>query len=124
MSIHQLNLRAPEKKARAIDEKVIAKYLRGEASLLDALKVDEKSTSALRRQAHALYEAGKWQQCIDVLLGLAAIGDVDAFDPLLLAGAYTELGDADAAEKCMKAGERMLQKLSDLLGTIESGKAE
>lgn len=124
MSLHQLGLSGSGKKQRAIDEKAIVKYLRGEVSLAAALKVDGKTTEGLRRQAHALYEAGRWQQCIDVLHGLAAIGDVDALDPLLMAGAYGELGNTKAAELCAQMGESMLAKLGGLLDAIEQGKTE
>lgn len=115
MSMHRLGLIGSEKKQRKVDVKVLTRFFEGKIRLDEALELDSKAAAGLRRQAHALYESGKWQQCIDVILGLAAVGDVDPFDPLLMAGAYTELGNAEAARLCTEMGEKMLETLDGLL---------
>jgi hypothetical protein len=123
MSIHQLNLHGSEKKQKEVDPFLVRRFISGEIALEAALKLDREALDSLRRQAHALYEAGKWQACIDVLTGLSALGDVDAFDPLLMAGAYMELGNSEAAARCTEIGGQMLATLTSVLEKIEQGKS-
>src|SRR5438874_1443013 len=111
MSKHRVQLHGSKKKSKDVDPFAIARFMKGEATLVEALKLDEQTFDGLRRQAHALFDAGKWQQCIDVVRGLAALGDVDPFDPFLLAGSYRALGDDDAARIAEEVGERMLVEL-------------
>jgi hypothetical protein len=118
MNRRALSIRAPQKTRGNVA--VLRRYLRGEVALGEALSLDRDACDALRKQAHALYEACRWQQCIDVILGLAAVGDVDPFDPLLLAGAYAELGDHHSASLCTQAAETMLAELVVLLDRAET----
>lgn len=122
MSLHRLGLVASEKKQKKVEVEALIRYLEGKASLSEGLGLDAHATEGLRRQAHALYAAGKWQQSIDILQGLAALGDVDPFDPLLMAGAYHELGDPRAAELCAKMGDAMMAALGAKLDDLAKEK--
>ncbi len=100
MSKQQIDLAKSKKKKRWTDPALVSEYATGEVELGRALGLDAEAVQALRRQAVALYESGKWQRCIDVVLGVVALGSVHPVDALLLAGSYKELGQVVESEQC------------------------
>jgi hypothetical protein len=82
-------------------------FIEGRSELSEALALSDETATDLRRQAIALHQAGKFEACIDVVLGLAALGNVHPVDPLLLARCYTAVGDVRNAEICTEHYERM-----------------
>lgn len=100
MSKHQLELAGSLKAKTKTNKKAIDRLMAGQSSLPDALGVNEQQVEGLRRQAIALHEAGKHQSCIDVVLGVTALGSVHPLDALLLARSYRALGQAADADAC------------------------
>src|SRR5215470_3687449 len=92
MPIHQADLNGSKKKREWIDELAIERFMKGEIDLQKALGVDDQLLLALRRQAFALYQSGKWERCIKIVLGVVALGSVHPADAVLLARSYEQLG--------------------------------
>jgi hypothetical protein len=109
MSKQQIGLAGSEKVRTSVDPLRAERFLRGEIELAEALGLED--ANELRRQAVALYGGGKYDACIEVVLGLAALGNVHPVDPLLLARCYTALGDVANAELCTDHYERMMRAL-------------
>ena len=112
MSKHQVGLHRGRKSRGGVVEQRVEAYRRGQSSLRDALGVPEHVLGELRDQAHALFGAGKWQRCIDVLLGLEALGNVKPLDPLMLSRCFDELMDADRASMYAKIADGVLSQLN------------
>jgi hypothetical protein len=111
MAKQQLGLAGSEKARTSVDPLRAERFIRGELEIADALGLD--GADDLRRQAVALYGSGRFDACIEVVLGLAALGNVHPVDPLLLARCYTALGDVANAELCADHYERMMRALGE-----------
>ena len=111
MAIHQADLASSRRDRERVNVAAMTGYLEGEADLSDGLDLSPELVHSLRRQAHALMTAGRWQRCIDVVLALVAMGSVHPADPLMLAHCYRALGMAAAAEQCQAHGDRMMQAM-------------
>jgi hypothetical protein len=124
MTKHQLRLHGSKKNRAAVDDKRIDEFLEGRTTLREAIKVTPEHLADLRAQAHAFYDAAKWERCIDVVLALAALDDIEPFDAVIIARAYTELGDEENAAIWGSSAERMLTDLQLILREMrgETGK--
>jgi hypothetical protein len=111
MAIHQADLAGSRRDRERVNPAAMAGYLQGEADLSDGLDLSPELVDSLRRQAHALMTAGRWQRCIDVTLALVAMGSVHPADPLMLAHCYRALGMPEAADQCQAHGDRMMQAM-------------
>lgn len=109
MSKQQLKLAGSLKAKTKTNKKAVDRLLDGRADLRDALGVQAQQVEDLRRQAIALHEAGKWQACIDVVLGVTALGSVHPLDALLLARCYRVLDDLPQAEACEQHYEDLMR---------------
>lgn len=121
MSKQQLELAGSLKAKTKTNKKLVDRLLEGKANLQTALGVDEAQVEKLRRQAIALYEAGKWQACIDVVLGVSALGSVHPLDALLLARSYRALGDAVKALACERHFEGLMAIAKKMQGDVLAG---
>lgn len=97
MSKGELKIRGASAKKDKVDDKAIDRLLSGKSDLATALGVDDEAQKDLRRQAIALCGAGKWQSCIDVVLGVTALGTIHPVDAVLLSRCYRALGDSYSA---------------------------
>ena len=97
MSKHRLKVAGSKKVAERVDAKAAEKLLTGRAGLADALGLGDAELEEMRRQAIALFSAGKWRQCIDVCSGVTALGSVHPVDAFMMAGSYEALGDHESA---------------------------
>lgn len=111
MGIHQADLNAPKNATGRLDRKAVERYLAGQGDLAEGLGVDAEQILALRRQALALSEAGKWQRAIDVVLGLVALGSVHPADPAILSRCYQALGKEEEARACAEHAEALWSAL-------------
>lgn len=118
MSKQQLRLSGSKKARTNVDELAVQKLAEGDIDLKEALGLSEATIEDMRRQAIALYGSAKYEACIEVVLGISALGSVHPVDPLLLARCYTALGDVANAELCAAHYER----LSEAFG-LEAGGA-
>lgn len=101
MSKQQLELAGSLKAKTKTNPKAVSRLLDGRATFPEALGVSDAQIEGLRRQAIAMYEAGKPQACVDIVLGVTALGSVHPLDALLLSRCYRSLGrttDADVSE--------------------------
>jgi hypothetical protein len=121
VSIHQVRLES--KQNQAIDEAKVVAYLKGEASLREALGIGDDVLAMLRRQAHALYDAAQWQRCVDVVRGLAELDDVQWTDAFLLVRCFEELGRPDLAAVCRDARDGMMSQIEDVLRGVKEARA-
>lgn len=96
MSKHRVRLTAKQPPSKVDEDKKRA-LLDGEVSLMEGLGVTPAMARDLRRQALALFQTRRWQQCVDVLAGLAALGQVHPADAIMLAECARELGKPDQA---------------------------
>ena len=110
MSKHRVRLTSSGDKKR-VDEKSKSAYLDGDVSLAVGLGVTPAMAQDLRRQALALFETRRWQQCIDVLRGLAALGQVHPADILMMAGSLEAIGKKEQAHVLHVHADRMLAAL-------------
>ena len=113
MSKQQLDLAGFKKAREKVDDKAIDKFFNGETDLAGALGLDSEAIDKMRRQAVALYGAGKWDACVKLVLGVVALGSVHPADALLLAKCYTELGNRNAAEQCTAHYEQMMRAVEE-----------
>lgn len=111
MSLHRMHLEAPKKEDLRVDHRALENYLEGESDLADGLGLSQEDVDALRHQAFALYETGRWDRCRDVALGLAALGRVHLVDAIMLERCYRELGHDREARLCGEHVERLLLAL-------------
>jgi hypothetical protein len=109
MTKQQIGLAGSEKARTWVDPLLAERFVAGEIGIQEALGFHD--VTELRRQAVALYSGGKYDACIEVVLGLAALGNVHPVDPLLLARCYTALGDVQNARLCTEHYERMMSAL-------------
>lgn len=123
MSKHQLQLAGHAKARAKTDKKSIDRLAAGDTDLPEALGVTDAQLEALRRQAIALHTAGKWQACIDVVLGVTALGSVHPVDALLLARCYRQLGDDASAQACEAHYESMFRLAVETQGVTEAVRA-
>jgi hypothetical protein len=117
MPIHQAELAGRKSDRTRNDPEAEAAYLRGESTLGRALGVGDEMFAAIRRQARALFDAGRFERARDVLLGISALGRVHPADLELLAGCYRALGDHENADQVAAHAK----ELSSLLGEEQSG---
>ncbi len=111
MSNQQIKLSGSEKARTRVDPQSVQRFTDGQIELMEALGLGDDSARDLRRQAIALFGAGKLTACIDVLLGLAALGSVHPVDPLMLSRCYAALGEVDNAALCAEHYERMMKAI-------------
>lgn len=109
MSKGELKIRGASAKTDKVDEKAIDRLMRGESDLATALGLDEEAQKDLRRQAIALCGAGKWQACIEVVLGVTALGSIHPVDAVLLSRCYRALGDSFSALMIERQYESLMQ---------------
>jgi hypothetical protein len=110
MSKHRVGLTSSGGKKR-VDEKSQRAYLDGDVPLAAGLGVTPAMALDLRRQALALYQMRRWQQCIDVLRGLAALGQVHPADVLMMAGSLEALGKKEQAHVLNVHADRLLASM-------------
>ena len=79
--------------------------------LMGALDLSPRHVAAVRRQAEALYEAGKWTDCVTALEVLVHLGDVGPFDALMRARCHARLGQADLARRWGDVAKKTLGEL-------------
>jgi hypothetical protein len=77
-------------------------------SLAAALGVTPSLRAQLREGAHRLFEERRFEQCVDVVLGLQALGDYEASDALLLEQCFRLLGQHELAERCRIYAEQVV----------------
>lgn len=104
-------LKVRGKSGGQVDEKAIDRLLDGKIDLATALGAGAEAQKDMRRQAIALCGAGKWQACVDVVLGVTALGTVHPVDAVLLSRCYRALGDAQSAEYVEREYEALLREL-------------
>jgi hypothetical protein len=112
MPIPQLSVHGHKARREDVDLVAVERYTNGEIDLRSALGLTPDLLDSLRRQAHALCKAGKWQACIDVVHALAALGDMDHSDPMLLALCHQALGDPRSAESCLRLAGEILETMN------------
>ncbi len=120
MSRHQLHLQGPGASgpAPAIDLEALKAQ---QISIFDAIGATDQNLEELRAQARALYEGGKWERCLEVVLGIAALGKLSLTDALMMPRCYRELGDHSSAIVVDRLVEEALVELDAELG--RQGKA-
>lgn len=131
MPIHQADLHGSKRDQEKVDPKAVDAFFSGECDLADGLGVGDELISGLRRQALALYESGRFDRAIKVVLGVVALGRIHPADPLLLARCYDKLGNIAAARECEDHANRMMQAMgieippapSELMTTGAAGRA-
>ncbi len=111
MPIHQADIHGSKKEQDWVDLLKVERFVKGEIDLATGLGIDDDFLQGLRRQALALYQSGKWERCIKVVLGIVALGSVHPADPVLLARSYEKLGMLEAAAECDRHAERMMSAL-------------
>ncbi len=117
MSKQQLRLHRGKKGSGGpIDGDRVQAFREGKLSLRRALGVPQETLGELRAQAEAFYTAGKWQQCVDVLMGLWELEELRPIDPVLLSRCFEELGDAERASVCAKIAHDLLDRAQESLG--------
>jgi hypothetical protein len=121
MAIHRADLHGSKKAHERVDELAVERFIKGECDLVDGLGIDDDVLQGLRRQALALYESGKFERCIKVVLGVVALGSVHPADPVLLARAYEKLGMHEAAAECDRHAERIMSALGIEVPSVAAG---
>lgn len=111
MSLHRIHLEPGKKDDLRVDHRALETYFSHEGDLADGLGLTDEDVDALRKQAFALYETGRWERCRDVVIGLAALGRVHLVDALMLARCYRALGFALEAQACEAHADRLLDAL-------------
>ncbi|MBI5511951.1 MAG: hypothetical protein HY903_24605 [Deltaproteobacteria bacterium] len=112
MPIPQLTLHGSEKQRQTVDQTRVDACLQGDQTLTAALGLGAEFFAGMRRQAWALHDTGKHQRAIDIILGLAALGNVEPGDPALLALCYHGLGNESAADLCAAEAETLKAALA------------
>jgi hypothetical protein len=107
-------------KPSSVDSEKVAQAIEGALDLRTALGVEPEVVEGLRRQARALCEVGKWQKCLEVMLGLAALDDLLPPDLVVMALAYEGLGDAELSAKLIAEAEGLMAAADLLLRTKAS----
>lgn len=107
MSKGQLKVRG--KSGHRVDEKAIDRLFDGKIDLPTALGFGAEAQKDMRRQAIALCGSGRFRACIDVVLGVTALGTVHPVDAVLLSRCYRALGDVAAAEHVEREYEALLR---------------
>lgn len=123
MSKHQLQLAGHARARAKTNDKQIDRLTKGTADLSEALGVTDAHLERLRRQAIALHGAGKWQACIEVVLGVSALGSAHPVDALLLARSYRALGDDSSAQACEAHYASMFRYAVQTQGVAEEVRA-
>jgi hypothetical protein len=118
VSRQRLSLHGSRRTREDVRTLLIERCRTGRATLAETLAIDSTMMKALRAQGYALYRAGKWQRCADVVLGLVALGDLEPWDPVILSRCFDELGDPDRAAICAKVAEVILAELDDSIREI------
>lgn len=118
MSKQQLELAGSLKAKTKKNQKAVDRLMDGRASFPDALGVTEAQIEGLRRQAIALHEAGKAQECVDIILGVTALGSVHPLDALLLARSYRALGRGAEADACEKHYAELMAIAAETQGFV------
>ena len=111
MSLHQVHLRGGGR-PRGDRPKVgaVRSYARGEMDLVTALGASPAAMKALRRQAEAFHASGHYEECLDLLLGLGTLDDVEPQDAAMMAECFWALGDEESARTCADLYEQILDE--------------
>ncbi len=112
MSKQQLNLAGFGKKRSQVNKKTLDQFFQGKLDLPEALGLTENNLEEMRRQAIAFHGAGKYQECVDLVLGISALGSIHPVDAKLLSLCYAELGQKDAADSCQLHFEEMMRQVN------------
>src|SRR5258708_19072466 len=118
MSKQQLRLHGSKRKQDDVSWLLIDACMKGRKSLSQALGITDAVRSDLRAQSFAFYRAGKWERCIDVVLGLVSLGNVEPWDPVMLSRCFDEIDDPERASACAKIAEIMLTDLDASMRTV------
>ena len=118
MSLHRVQLQGGAARD-TFDPAAVRAYSKGELGLREALGVGEDAIGAMRRQAQAYFHTGRFGECVDVLLGLGVLEDVEARDAAMLAEAFYALGDEQSARRCALLYEEILDAVEDTLREME-----
>lgn len=106
-----------------IDLLALRDYLDGACDLADGLGLESDDVRDLRKQALAFAEHGRHDKCVDVVLGLVALGSVHPVDPALLGRSYAALGKTRLAAACEAHRARLWRAMAaevpeDALGML------
>jgi hypothetical protein len=111
MSKQQLGLHGSKKRQDDVRLLLIEACLDGKKTLAQAMGITDRTIAELRAQAYVLYRTGKWERCIDVVLGLVSLGSLEPWDPVILSRCYDEIDDPDHSAICAKIAQVMLSEL-------------
>lgn len=92
MPLHQADLSVSRRARERIDLVALRDYLEGECDLADGLGLPSDDVRELRKQALALSKHGRHDACVDVVLGLVALGSIHPVDAVLLGRSFAALG--------------------------------
>jgi hypothetical protein len=98
-----------------IDGSRIGRWLDGEVGMGEALGLSIDA-EALRRQAAALYAAGKWSECIVAVDAATTAGGQGPYDALMLCRCYDEIGEPGIAEAWASVANESLAAIDRVLG--------
>ena len=119
MSLHRVHLHGGSRDSGQVDRDAVRAFALGEASLGKALGATPEAVAAMRRQATACFDTGRYGACVDILLGLGAIDDIEVSDVAMLAESFFALGDDEAGEMCGLLYEQVLDAVEDTLRDLE-----
>lgn len=111
MTLHRADLAASKKAREKTDPLAVSSFLRGERDLAGALNLTDEQLQGLRRQALALFEAGRVERAIDVINGLIALGRIHPLDAILLSRCYEKLGREEEARAFAAHAERIMREM-------------
>jgi tetratricopeptide (TPR) repeat protein len=124
MSIHRVRLAGSKKAREWTDHDLIDRFLVRKATFEEALPVDQATLEALRGQARALLEAGRFEQALDTYQGLVALGDLEPLDPFYWGLCHEGLGDKEKAEACFALANKVCAELEAELAAKEGDRCE
>jgi hypothetical protein len=111
MSKQQLRLHGSKRRQDDVRLLLIEACLEGKKTLAQSMGITDRTIGELRSQAYVLYRTGKWERCIDVVLGLVSLGSLEPWDPVILSRCYDEIDDSDHSAQCAKIAQVMLADL-------------
>jgi hypothetical protein len=111
VTLHQLSLHGSKKRRTLVDEAIIDRFLVRDATLAQALLLEQRDIEELRAHARALTEAGRWEQALEAFGGLAALGELHHLDPVYWGLCHRGLGDEEKAEACFAIGHEICARI-------------
>ena len=87
-------------------------------SLGAVLNVSREAREALRDRALQLYVERRFEDCITVLRGLAALGDVHPADAMLLSRCLALTGDKELARAAADSASRLLEGMGLIIPEV------